>query len=310
MIQAEQLTRTYGDLTAVDAVSFTIDQGEIVGLLGRNGAGKSTIMKMLTGFLEPTGGRVVIDGLDLENHRQEVQSRLGYLPENCPLYPEMTVIEYLDYTAGLHGIDEKDRPGRLREAIDRTELGARATRPISSLSRGYRQRVGVAQAILHRPSILILDEPTNGLDPAQVLQMRQLVRDLARESTVILSTHIMQEVEAVCDRVIIIQDGKKGLDSRLDELQRSRRLLLTTDLAPDRIETGLADLDGTRRVQVLERGQQQYRYGLESDDPAELATAVARLVLARDGRILSLHPETRDLETIFREITTPRGEEQ
>ena len=310
MIQAEQLTRTYGDLTAVDAVSFTIDQGEIVGLLGRNGAGKSTIMKMLTGFLEPTGGRVVIDGLDLEDHRQQVQARLGYLPENCPLYPEMTVIEYLDYAAGLHGIAESDRPGRLREAIDRTALSPRATRPISSLSRGYRQRVGVAQAILHRPSILILDEPTNGLDPAQVLQMRQLIRDLARESTVILSTHIMQEVEAVCDRVIIIQDGKKGLDSRLDEIRRSRRLLLTTDLSPDRIETGLADLDGTRRVQVLEHGQQQYRYGLESDDPAELATAVARLVLARDGRILYLHPETRDLESIFRKISTPRGEEQ
>lgn len=310
MIQAEQLTRTYGDLTAVDAVSFTIDQGEIVGLLGRNGAGKSTIMKMLTGFLEPTGGRVVIDGLDLEDHRQEVQARLGYLPENCPLYPEMTVIEYLDYAAGLHGIDEHDRPQRLREAIDRTELGPRATQLISSLSRGYRQRVGVAQAILHHPSILILDEPTNGLDPAQVLQMRQLIRDLARESTVILSTHIMQEVEAVCDRVIIIQDGKKGLDSRLDEIRRSRRLLLTTDLAPDRIEAPLTGLDGTRRVQILERGRQQYRYGLESDDPAALATAVARLVLDRNGRILALHPETRDLETIFREITTPRGEEQ
>ena len=208
MIRVDALTRTYGDLTAVDQVSFEIGTGEIVGLLGHNGAGKTTIMKMLTGYLEPTGGSIEIDGLDINTERQAVQQRIGYLPENDPLYYEMTVIDYLDYAATLHGVPDAERFDRIREAIVKTELSSRATDTIGTLSRGFCQRVGVAQAILHHPRLLILDEPTNGLDPTQVQHMRDLIRVLAEHATVILSTHILQEVQAVCSRVIIIHDGR------------------------------------------------------------------------------------------------------
>ncbi|MCH8301561.1 MAG: ABC transporter ATP-binding protein, partial [Proteobacteria bacterium] len=192
MIRVEALTRTYGSLTAVDQVSFEIGTGEIVGLLGHNGAGKTTIMKMLTGYLEPTGGSIEIDGLDINTEREAVQQRIGYLPENDPLYYEMTVIDYLDYAATLHGVPDDQRNDRIREAIVRTELSSRATDVIGTLSRGFCQRVGVAQTILHNPRVLILDEPTNGLDPTQVQHMRDLVRFLAKHATIILSTHILQ----------------------------------------------------------------------------------------------------------------------
>ena len=215
MIAAKNLTRTYGTFTAVDRVSFTIDEGEIVGLLGHNGAGKTTIMKMLTGFLEPDSGSVSIYGHDIQEERSVAQSYIGYLPENCPLYPDMTVAAFLDYAAELKGLSEFEKPAAICEAIDATELGEKVMSPISSLSRGYRQRVGVAQAILHNPKIVILDEPTNGLDPSQIKHMRALIERLAKNATVILSTHILQEVAAVCGRVIIVNRGKLALDSAL-----------------------------------------------------------------------------------------------
>ena len=192
MIQVENLTRRYGDFTAVDDVSFSIGRGEIVGLLGHNGAGKTTIMKMLTGFLEPTAGTITIDGLAIGRDTTAIQSRIGYLPENCPVWPEMTVIDYLDYQANLHGLPEGQRKAAIAKAIRRTALKEKATSPIQTLSRGYRQRVGVAQAILHDPDIVILDEPTNGLDPTQIRHMRDLIRELAQTATVIVSTHILQ----------------------------------------------------------------------------------------------------------------------
>jgi len=172
MIKVERLTRRYGELVAVDDVSFDIDHGEVVGLLGHNGAGKTTIMKMLTGFLEPTSGSIKIDNYDIGVDTRAVQARIGYLPENCPVYPEMTVIDYLDYQASLHGLGEDKKSGAIARAIRRTSLQDKAAQPIHTLSRGYRQRVGVAQAILHQPDIVILDEPTNGLDPTQILHMR------------------------------------------------------------------------------------------------------------------------------------------
>ncbi|MCI5158128.1 MAG: ABC transporter ATP-binding protein, partial [Candidatus Electrothrix sp. AUS1_2] len=222
MIKVEHLTRKYGDFTAVDDVSFEIGQGEIVGLLGHNGAGKTTIMKMITGYLEPTEGNITIDGLDVGRDRREIQKKIGYLPENCPVYPEMTVLDYLEYSAALHGVKEQDRPTLIREAVARTALEAKASKQLSTLSRGYRQRTGVAQAILHKPDILILDEPTNGLDPTQIQHMRTLIRELAETSTVIISTHILQEVQAICDRVIIIKDGSVALDARVDGLQQNQ----------------------------------------------------------------------------------------
>ena len=209
MIQVEHLTRTYGPLKAVDDVSFTIGPGEIVGLLGHNGAGKTTIMKMLTGFLEPTAGAIRIDGLDLATDLRGVQARIGYLPENCPVYPEMTVAGALRYHAGLHGVGGAELGPLLRLALARTGLTDKADQTIGTLSRGYRQRVGVARAILHRPKILILDEPTNGLDPVVAREVRALLaEEAARGVTVVLSTHLLDVAQRVCHRLGVIVRGR------------------------------------------------------------------------------------------------------
>ena len=320
MIQVERLSRSYDRLRAVAEVSFAIGHGEVVGLLGHNGAGKTTIMKMLTGFLEPSAGSIRIDGQDIEARRQAVQALIGYLPENCPLYPEMTVIDYLDYQAGLHGVPTDQRPGLIRQAIARTWLEAKALEPIATLSRGYRQRVGVAQAILHRPRLLILDEPTNGLDPTQIRQMRTLIRDLAREATVILSTHILQEVQAVCDRVLILRAGALVLDARLADLNRAWQLSLVVDRGPAEVEPALKDIPLIRAIQhrVAPAGRHEYLLDLElavaandpqasldpraAHDPQAVAPQVARAVTQRGFQLFALQPRTRDLETVFREL--------
>jgi len=310
MIRVEALTRMYDDLTAVDQVSFEIGRGEIVGLLGHNGAGKTTIMKMLTGYLEPTAGSIVIDGLDIATHREAVQQRIGYLPENDPLYPEMTVIDYLDYAASLHGVPEADRPARIREAIRKTDLTAKATAAIGTLSRGYRQRVGVAQAILHNPRLLILDEPTNGLDPTQVQHMRDLIRSLAEEATVILSTHILQEVQAICNRVIIIRSGRKALDATMEELRAGKRLLVAVDAPPERAIAPLNGVDGVKTVAAMAPSGPGHRYALDLegvDDPAEAAPMVAERVAAEGWKLYTLQPERRNLEEIFGEISAQAG---
>ncbi len=306
MIRVESLTRTYGELRAVDRVSFEIGQGEIVGLLGHNGAGKTTIMKMLTGFLEPTGGAIEIDGLDIATDREAVQARIGYLPENDPLYPEMTVIDYLDYAAALHGVADAERPARIREALHKTALSAKAADAIATLSRGYRQRVGVAQAIVHRPKLLILDEPTNGLDPTQVQHMRELIRDLAREATVILSTHILQEVQAVCDRVLIIRDGRMALDATMDELRAGKRLLVSVDAGPEQAMDLLKGVDGVKTVKVA--GEQGRGFSYEVEVPGDqaledIAPQVAERACRAGFRLYALRPESRDLETVFGEIS-------
>ena len=310
MIRVEALTRTYGDLTAVDQVSFEIGRGEIVGLLGHNGAGKTTIMKMLTGYLEPSSGSIAIDGLDISTQREAVQQRIGYLPENDPLYPEMTVIDYLDYAASLHAVSEAERPERIREAIRKTELTAKATSLISTLSRGYRQRVGVAQAILHHPRLLILDEPANGLDPTQVQHMRGLIRSLAQQATVIISTHILQEVQAICDRVIIIRNGQKALDATMEELQAGKRLLVAVDAAPEQAVEPLKAVTGVVSVESVAAQGPGHRYALdleEVDDPAEAAPGVADRIAAEGWKLFALQPERRDLEEIFGEISAREG---
>jgi ABC-2 type transport system ATP-binding protein len=306
MIRVDALTRSYGGLTAVDQVSFEIGTGEIVGLLGHNGAGKTTIMKMLTGFLEPTGGSIEIDGLDINTEREAVQKRIGYLPENDPLYYEMTVIDYLDFAATLHGIPDIERPDLIREAIGRTELSSKATDTIGTLSRGFCQRVGVAQAILHKPRLLILDEPTNGLDPTQVQQMRDLIRELAQHATVILSTHILQEVEAICSRVIIVHNGQKVLDSTMDELLADKRLLVAVDAGPERALELLSAVEGVVSVEPMTQRGPGHRYVLDlgnDGDPAEAAHIVASQIAAKGWKLYALQPERRDLEQVFSEIS-------
>ena len=310
MIEVQHLTRTYGPLKAVDNLSFAIGAGEIVGLLGHNGAGKTTVIKMLTGFLEPTGGAIRIDGLEMAADRRAIQARIGYLPENCPVYPEMTVAGALRYHAGLHGVGGAELGPLLRSALARTGLTDKADQTIGTLSRGYRQRVGVAQAILHRPRVLILDEPTNGLDPTQIQHMRGLLRELAREATLIVSTHILQEVQAVCDRVIILQHGRKALDASLADLRAGQRLLVTLEPNPK----AAALLDGLEEVTRIERLSDEdglARFALTSALPArELAPLVADTVASRGFRIHGLVPESRSLETIFNDISLTGGLEQ
>jgi ABC-2 type transport system ATP-binding protein len=310
MIQVESLTRNYGDLIAVDRVSFEIAQGEIVGLLGHNGAGKTTIMKMLTGYLEPSGGTIRINGMDITEHREAVQKLIGYLPENDPLYPEMTVIDYLDYAAALHGVPQAMRDARIRDAIVKTELASKAADTIGTLSRGYRQRVGVAQAILHNPRLLILDEPTNGLDPTQVQHMRELIRNLAQNATVIISTHILQEVQAICDRVIIIRNGEKALDATMADLRAGNRLLVAVDATPEQALGLLRSVSGVNGVERVASQGVGHRYALELNDEDSLEVAAPNIAscIAKEGwKLYALQPEMRDLESVFGEISAQQG---
>ena len=303
MIEAQGLVRKYGDFIAVDNVSFSIPHNQIVGLLGHNGAGKTTILKMLTGVLEPTEGRVLIEGTDTANDRLLAQRRIGYLPETCPLYPEMAVVEYLEYVAELRGIPKEQQLLAVKEAIANTELLEKARNPIGTLSKGYRQRVGVAQALLHNPEILILDEPTSGLDPSQINHMRSLIRTLSKKSTVILSTHVLQEVEAVCDRVIILSRGKVAVDSDMESLQSSNRLVLYVDRGPEDVRKTLHGIAGIRAMTVLSMTDGEGRYAIDCDGEVNaLGAATAKAVVDSGMRLYSLQTEKRTLETIFREI--------
>ena len=306
MIDVKNLSRAYGEFLAVDKVSFDISGGEIVGLLGHNGAGKTTIMKMLSGYLEPSGGSICIDGINLESDPRGVQGRLGYLPENLPVYPDMTVADYLDYAATLKGLKGGDLRDAVRKAIRDTELEGKLLDPIATLSRGYKQRVGVAQALLGAPRVLILDEPTNGLDPTQTQHMRDLIKGLSRSATVILSTHIMQEVDAICDRVLILRSGKLVLDQRLADLRDAGYLLLKTDIGASRVRELLP------QATISEQGE-QLRITLDAGSDADTVAAEgARVITAAGGAIYRLAPESRDLETVFREVSLedPAAEEE
>ncbi len=302
MITLTKLTRHYGGFVAVDAVSFTIRSGEVVGLLGHNGAGKTTIMKMLTGFLEPTSGSIQVDDLEIGRDTPAIQRRIGYLPENCPAWPEMSVSEFLYFQAALHDVPPMRRDRAVASALRRTELRDKATQSIQTLSRGYRQRVGVAQAILHAPDIVILDEPTNGLDPTQILHMRALIGDLAKSATVIVSTHILQEVQAVCERVLILRGGRKVVDAKLDDLQRDGRLLLTLDADPQAARPVLLSVDGVRSVDLLNSADGHFCYALDAD--ADLAPAVSAAAHRGGFAQFELLRERRTLENVFAEVNS------
>jgi ABC-2 type transport system ATP-binding protein len=303
MIKAERLTRTYGKVLAVNDVSFEIGPHEIVGLLGHNGAGKTTIMKMITGYLEPSGGSITVNGIDVGAERLAVQKQIGYLPENCPLYPEMMVLDYLEYAAAMHGVPADRIVERIRYVIEKTKLAAVAEKPISTLSRGYKQRLGVAQAILGSPSILILDEPTNGLDPSQILEMRALVKELAETATVVVSTHILQEVQAVCDRVIIINSGRVALDSKIVELQSTHRLKITVDRDPESLSEIVSGVNLHIVDHQAKDGQHSYILDGKGQDLSSKTPDLAKALVERGCKIYAIQPVVRDLETIFGEIT-------
>jgi ABC-2 type transport system ATP-binding protein len=309
MLEVEQLTRRYGSFTAVDDVSFSIDRGEIAGLLGHNGAGKTTIMKMVSGYLEPDLGTITVGGLDLASHTKAVRRELGYLPENLPIYPDMVVADYLEFAAQLKGLRGDVMRDEITRVVAATDIGAKLLAPIATLSRGFKQRVGVAQAILGSPRLLVLDEPTNGLDPTQTEHMRALIRDLAQDATVILSTHIMQEVEALCDRVLILGAGRLAVDARLDALRFSNHALLSCSLPPERALPLLGGLEGIGDATPGDRsaGSAAVDYRLQLADGADhrsVCSRVAKAVLGEGAELYTLQMEQRDLETLFREVST------
>jgi len=311
MIRVDQISRSYGDFKAVDGVSFSINDGEIVGLLGHNGAGKTTIMKMLTGYLEPSGGTITIDDMTHIDRANDIQQLIGYLPENLPVYPEMMVMDYLFYCAEVRNIPEKSREQSVLDAIRKTDLGSKALKPIATLSRGFKQRVGVAQALIHNPKILILDEPTNGLDPHQTHQMRELIRSLSSHATVIISTHIMQEVDALCDRVVILDNGQLAVDQTLDELRRSENIALQTSADMKTVNAHLASFylehnikEAPPAVSVSSSGTGN-RYHLpvtRSVDIDKFCSWINTQLVNEKEQVFAIHPLMRDLETVFRDI--------
>ena len=293
MLEAVHLTRRYGDFVAVDDVSFSINPGEVVGLLGHNGAGKTTIMKMLTAYLEPSAGVIRIDGIDNSVDPEATQANIGYLPESLPIYPELTVADYLAYAARLRGLE----PARVVPAAVRaTELEAKLLEPISTLSRGYKQRVGVAQAILHKPKFLILDEPTNGLDPSQTQHMRTLIRQLAEHATVILSTHIMQEVKAICDRALILRQGRLVVDERLSDLVHTSTLRVRATGSD--VERVLRSVTAISNL-TLDDGAWLLEVAGAVDDGA---ARVAQALVNSGAAIQEITPVQQDLETVFRRV--------
>lgn len=299
MIKVSSLCRNYAAFCAVDNVTFEVGKGEVVGLLGHNGAGKTTVMKMLTGFLQPSAGSIMIDNMEISEHRYEVQKLIGYLPENCPLYTTMTVIDYLDWMADLKGVANQQKPQRIAAAIGATELQQLAYQQISTLSRGMRQRVGVAQAILNRPKVLILDEPTNGLDPGQIELMRLLIRQAASWSTVILSTHILQEVEAVCDRVLIMRGGQLAVDAPLDVLHSSGLLVLKAQGAADTI---IALLNSVEWVISAERDTaQSYQVCADPGREDEAARQIVKTLVNNGVEVSQISLQPDRLESLFRQ---------
>lgn len=302
MIEVRDLIKTYGPLQALKGVSFNVADGEIVGLLGPNGAGKTTIIKILTGYLQPDEGIVEVDGIDVLTQTQAAQARIGYLPENAPLYPELSVQAYLKLMADLRQLPATEQRERLSEAIHATALADRLTQPIGQLSKGYRQRVGLAQAILHRPRLLILDEPTVGLDPTQIVEIRSLIRRLSEHSTILFSTHILTEVEALCDRAIILMNGEIRADARLNELAGSSDAILVLDKAVDNAISALKGLAGVNQVeqQPSANGHVSYRIGGKAD--ADLCPAIYKLANQHHWPLRELRSDRQTLESVFSKL--------
>ena len=319
MIDVTGLSKSYGPVQALQCVSFHVDAGEIIGLLGPNGAGKTTMMKILTGYLQPTEGTATVDGLDVLTQALQVQQRIGYLPENAPLYPELSVQAYLQMIADLRQIPEDRQPALLSEAVRATGLEAYLTRPIGHLSKGYRQRVGLAQAIVHKPKLLILDEPTIGLDPTQIVEVRRLIGRLAQHSTILLSTHILSEVEAVCHRVIILINGEVLADARLSDWEASTDVILMLGEGIPGVADQLRRVEGVRAVESVPAAKGA-GYRIQAAGPADaestgspapdLRPAVYDLAREKGWPLTELRRDVRTLEAVFNELATTGGNEQ
>ncbi len=307
MIDVSALSKAYGPIQALRGVSFNIAEGEIVGLLGPNGAGKTTIIKILTGYLQPDDGVVMINGLDVLEQTRAVQAQIGYLPETAPLYPELSVQAYLQLMAELRQIPETERRARLSEAIYAAGLQDHLTRPIGQLSKGFRQRVGLAQAILHKPQLLILDEPTVGLDPTQIVEIRRLIQRLAEHSTILFSTHILSEVEALCDRAIILMNGEIRADARLSELAMTADAVLVLERALERLDV-LRQTPGVRAVESFSSVDGFPAYRVLGKPGADLCPALYAAARQQGWPVRELRRDVRTLESVFNELAMAQPE--
>ncbi|RYD51466.1 MAG: gliding motility-associated ABC transporter ATP-binding subunit GldA [Sphingobacteriales bacterium] len=299
-IQVQGLTKMFGEQKAVDNMQFEVAPGEVVGFLGPNGAGKSTTMKMITGYLPPTSGRALVSGFDPQVNPLEVRKRVGYLPEANPLYLDMYVREYLQFSGGIHGYKAKEALQRAETMIERTGLTKEAHKKIGMLSKGYKQRVGLAQALLHDPEVLILDEPTSGLDPNQLIDIRNLITSIGKEKTVLLSTHIMQEVQALCSRVIIIRNGQLAADDAIADLQTAQhKPALLLRLEADVDSKLLKGIPTVRNVTLVS----PKLWRLEGDDLEAMRRQTMQWALDKDIAITALQADTQSLEEVFRNLT-------
>ncbi len=318
MIEVQHLTKRYGRVSAVEDISFRVERGEILGFLGPNGAGKTTTMRVLTGYMPPTTGKAVVAGFDVFEQPLEAKRRTGYLPETPPLYPEMTVREYLTFVARIKGVPGGERKSRVDSAMERTRVADMAERHCGKLSKGYRQRVGLAQALLHNPDVLILDEPTAGLDPKQIIETRQLIKELAGTHTIILSTHILPEVAQTCQRVVIINRGRVVAVDTPDNLTRrltgSETMYVQVDGVPADVTAVLEKIPGVTHVTVAEAHDGASGYEVESEPGRDVRRDLARAVVSGGWGLLELRPVRLSLEDIFLQLTTeeqpqaPQGE--
>lgn len=306
MIEVTNLTKRYGETLAVDNISFTVPTGQVLGFLGPNGAGKTTTVRIITCYMPPTEGSVTIDGLDVVEHSMEVRRKIGYLPESAPLYHEMDVLEYLDFILDLRGGSRRERGRRIKRVVEMCGLGDVLVRSIGELSKGYRQRVGLAQAMIHDPEMLVLDEPTVGLDPNQIVEIRNLIKMLGREKTVILCTHILPEVEATCDHVMIINKGRIVANGTPETLQRSLAGKVTLHLeirqTPEAIRAVLSELDGIEELKTYSDNGTT-RCEVICEQGRDLREAIFHKAVSNNWVLLEMTRAVSSLEDVFRELT-------
>lgn len=309
MIKVEHLTKKYGEFVALRDVSFELKEGEVVGLLGPNGAGKTTLLRIMVSFLKPSMGEVEIEGMSVNNSlmEQKIKSKIGYLPEQAPLYEDMLVMEYLEFIGKMQGIDETKIAGKVEDVIKKCALGEKRNAEISTLSKGYRQRVGIAQALIHNPKIIILDEPTTGLDPKQRIEIRDLIKEIGKDRTVILSSHILSEVQSTCSRVIIISRGKIVADGNPEELEKEGKgnTLIKIEVRHESISLTekLQSLAGV--VGVKSEGK---RFNIETGRETDIRAEVAEAVVESGAGLLSLERQETSLEDIFINLTNQGNE--
>ena len=310
-LQVRGVTKRFGSLAAVNNLSFEVRRGEVVGFLGPNGAGKTTTMRMLTSFYTPDEGTMLVNGVDTQESDIETRRSIGYLPENNPLYGDLLVKEYLTFVADLRRMPQSERRANTERTVEEAGLEEVFYRPINELSKGYRQRVGLAQAILHRPSVLIMDEPTEGLDPNQRITIRELIRSLGQERTVMLSTHVMQEVEASCQRVLMIARGRLVADSLVTDLLKhtSGGKRVHVEVEGDDVESGLGGLGGVESIEREEPADGRKRYVLSVEQDADPRPEIFELAKSRKWVLWELHEEAVDLEDVFHELTSEKPSE-